>query len=264
MNFRRRGFTLVELLVVAAVVGILAGILLPVLARSRVSARQIQCMGNLRQLGLALQMYWDDNNNQAFRYRRFSTNQGDVYWFGWLARGAEGQRQFDPAWGALHPYLQGRGVEICPALPYALAQFKLKASGAAYGYGYNLLLSAPPHPPPGPPPPPPPPTPNPPPPGPPPNHTLPPPPSPPPPIVILADAAQINTFQPPASLDHPMLEEFYYLSTNEATAHFRHSAKANALGGDGHVSRADPAPGTLDPRLPGQIVGRLPVEQLLP
>lgn len=242
MNFRRRGFTLVELLVVAAVVGILAGILLPVLARSRVSARQIQCMGNLRQLGLALQMYWDDNNNQAFRYRRFSTNQGDVYWFGWLARGAEGQRQFDPAWGALHPYLQGRGVEICPALPYALAQFKLKASGAAYGYGYNLLLSAPPNRPP--------------------VHlasirslTQ---------IVILADAAQINTFQPPASLDHPMLEEFYYLSTNEATAHFRHSAKANALGGDGHVSRADPAPGTLDPRLPGQIVGRLPVEQLLP
>ena len=44
--------------------------------------------------------------------------------------------------GTLWPYLTGRGVELCPSLNYALGQFKLKARGAAYGYGYNIHLSS--------------------------------------------------------------------------------------------------------------------------
>jgi prepilin-type N-terminal cleavage/methylation domain-containing protein len=57
---RRRGFTLVELLVVIAIVAILAAILFPVFAQAREKARQTTCLSNLRQMGLGLQMYWQD------------------------------------------------------------------------------------------------------------------------------------------------------------------------------------------------------------
>ena len=170
-----------------------------------------------------------------------ATNGGDFYWFGWLARGGEGRRAFDPAAGVLFPYLGGKGVELCPALNYALRQFKLKASGAAYGYGYNLHLSAPLDQPPI-------------------NISRLPRPT---ETALLADAAQVNTFQPPASPSHPMLEEFYYVSADEATAHFRHARQSNVLFCDGRVASDPPVPGSLDPRLPSQVVGRLRSEILV-
>jgi prepilin-type N-terminal cleavage/methylation domain-containing protein/prepilin-type processing-associated H-X9-DG protein len=58
------GFTLIELLVVIAIIAVLAGLLMPALARGKQKARNIACVGQLRQLGLAARMYTDDHHNQ--------------------------------------------------------------------------------------------------------------------------------------------------------------------------------------------------------
>ena len=244
MTTRREAFTLVELLVVIGMISLLAALILPSLATARHTAHRIRCVSNLRQLGLASTMYWNDHEGRTFRYRGASTNGGDVFWFGWLERWTpsnEGQRAFDVRQSALHPYLQGRGVESCPALRRE-SGFKWKAAGATYGFGYNRHLSTPLHEPPlamgevrHP------------------EET-----------VFLSDAAQVNTFQHPATPDHPLLEEFYYVSADEATVHFRHRLRANALFSDGHVDGTSAEEGSWDARMPAARVGRLPEGMLKP
>jgi prepilin-type N-terminal cleavage/methylation domain-containing protein len=59
---KRNGFTLIELLVVIAIIAILAAILFPVFAQARAKARQTQCLNNMRQIGMAVQMYLNDND----------------------------------------------------------------------------------------------------------------------------------------------------------------------------------------------------------
>jgi len=63
----RKGFTLVELLVVIAVIAVLAALLLPAFGRAKESGRGTVCLGNLHQIGLALQIYVQENNNRLPR-----------------------------------------------------------------------------------------------------------------------------------------------------------------------------------------------------
>lgn len=69
-------FTLVEMLVVIAVLGVLAALLLPALSRGKEAARATACISNLRQIGLALQIYVDNHRNRlpVMRDREADTN----------------------------------------------------------------------------------------------------------------------------------------------------------------------------------------------
>ena len=94
---KARGFTLLELVMVIAVILVLAALLLPVLQRAKARGQATTCMNNLRQLGLAASTYACD----AGRFPGFLE---------WLY----GQSEGDLSTGKLYPYLKSRTVYLCP------------------------------------------------------------------------------------------------------------------------------------------------------
>lgn len=130
----KAGFTLVELLVVLAIVAVLAGLLLGATKVVRARGDTARCTANLRQLAGANAAFAADHGGQFVRAQDASNT---VRWHG--VRASSGEK-FDPEKGPLAPYL-GRdgGVKICPTFQRALteeASFNEEGSG---GYGYNAV-----------------------------------------------------------------------------------------------------------------------------
>jgi prepilin-type processing-associated H-X9-DG protein/prepilin-type N-terminal cleavage/methylation domain-containing protein len=123
------GFTVIELLVVMAILGLLAGLLWPALAGARHASLRAACANNLRQLALANHLYAADHGTYVAAAEDI-WSRNNLRWHG--ARTAR-SAPFDMAAAPLAPYLGEKRIKECPA-------FRVREPGfeaGCGGYGYN-------------------------------------------------------------------------------------------------------------------------------
>ena|SRR5688572_5186722 len=158
MRKQKSGFTLVELLVVIGIIAILIAILLPALQRARESARQVQCLSNLKQVATAMFMYTNDNKGwfpniavfggpgaTVLGYGNLTTPPPPGYdpdWIGWPEDWIvwRGKKPGDRVVGAIAKYLgnpQSGQILICPSDNYDSRRDFNPAEGP-YPYSYVM------------------------------------------------------------------------------------------------------------------------------
>jgi prepilin-type N-terminal cleavage/methylation domain-containing protein/prepilin-type processing-associated H-X9-DG protein len=127
-----RGFTIVELLVVVAILAILASILFPVFALARTAAKKTASLSNLRQIGLAWSMYNADYDDTLMRVHIPEGTKEYYWWASW-----DGTTE-KPGEGLLYPYTHSQGIDVDPSFDN-----KLRTDIGLTGYGYNYFYLSP-------------------------------------------------------------------------------------------------------------------------
>lgn len=216
---RHSGFTLVELLVVVAIIAVLSSILVPSVGAARESARSISCLNNLRNLGSAMKIYHADNDDKFWPYVIYNSPEPDVHTYFWGTT----TDPVDPEASPLMNYCGNNLAALwCPEQRWGTYVPQGRVSEPTTNYGYNAFFlggwgkpgkqsSQIPNP----------------------GE-----------LFIFADSAmywgpggvdilQNSTYLEPVFSDQP-----FWVQT--PTTQFRHRGRSNALCGDGHADSFDP------------------------
>jgi len=122
----KRAFTLLELLIVVAIIAILAGILFPVFARARENARRASCLSNLKQIGLAGLQYSQDYDERVMPVSMPGVGKTFYWWGSWDGTTLKQSE------GLLQPYMKSEQIQVCPSF-----ENKMRAAIGLTGYAYN-------------------------------------------------------------------------------------------------------------------------------